>query len=39
MISRVWHGWTKRENADAYELLTRYDNRSRHNEVRTDTSS
>lgn len=23
MISRVWHGWTKRENADAYEKLLR----------------
>ncbi len=23
MISRVWHGWTKRENADAYETLLR----------------
>ncbi|MFW9810742.1 MAG: antibiotic biosynthesis monooxygenase [Candidatus Thorarchaeota archaeon] len=21
MISRVWHGWTNRENADAYEEL------------------
>jgi heme-degrading monooxygenase HmoA len=21
MISRIWHGWTKPENADAYELL------------------
>jgi antibiotic biosynthesis monooxygenase (ABM) superfamily enzyme len=21
MISRVWHGWTKPENADAYEAL------------------
>jgi heme-degrading monooxygenase HmoA len=21
MISRVWHGWTTRENADAYEAL------------------
>jgi len=21
MISRVWHGWTSRENADAYEEL------------------
>ncbi|HEU4642892.1 MAG TPA: hypothetical protein VFS44_10605 [Gemmatimonadaceae bacterium] len=21
MISRVWHGWTSRENADAYERL------------------
>jgi hypothetical protein len=21
MISRVWHGWTTRENADAYERL------------------
>ncbi|MCL5107406.1 MAG: antibiotic biosynthesis monooxygenase [Chloroflexi bacterium] len=23
MISRVWHGWTSRENADAYEQLLR----------------
>jgi heme-degrading monooxygenase HmoA len=23
MISRVWHGWTNRENADAYERLLR----------------
>jgi len=23
MISRVWHGWTRRENADAYENLLR----------------
>jgi heme-degrading monooxygenase HmoA len=23
MISRVWHGWTTRENADAYETLLR----------------
>lgn len=23
MISRVWHGWTKRENADAYAKLLR----------------
>jgi heme-degrading monooxygenase HmoA len=23
MISRVWHGWTNRENADAYEALLR----------------
>ncbi len=21
MISRIWHGWTTRENADAYERL------------------
>ncbi|NMC13108.1 MAG: antibiotic biosynthesis monooxygenase [Chloroflexi bacterium] len=21
MISRIWHGWTKPENADAYETL------------------
>jgi heme-degrading monooxygenase HmoA len=21
MIARVWHGWTSRENADAYETL------------------
>jgi len=21
MISRIWHGWTKPENADAYEAL------------------
>jgi heme-degrading monooxygenase HmoA len=21
MISRVWHGWTKREHADAYERM------------------
>ena len=23
MISRIWHGWTTRENADAYETLLR----------------
>lgn len=23
MISRVWHGWTKRENADNYERMLR----------------
>jgi len=23
MTSRLWHGWTKRENADAYEKLLR----------------
>jgi heme-degrading monooxygenase HmoA len=23
MISRVWHGWTKRENADSYERMLR----------------
>ena len=23
MISRVWHGWTKRENADTYERMLR----------------
>jgi heme-degrading monooxygenase HmoA len=23
MISRIWHGWTTRENADAYEGLLR----------------
>jgi heme-degrading monooxygenase HmoA len=23
MISRVWHGWTTHENADAYETLLR----------------
>jgi heme-degrading monooxygenase HmoA len=23
MISRLWHGWTSRENADAYEKLLR----------------
>jgi heme-degrading monooxygenase HmoA len=23
MISRIWHGWTARENADAYEKLLR----------------
>ena len=23
MISRIWHGWTNRENADAYEQLLR----------------
>jgi heme-degrading monooxygenase HmoA len=23
MICRVWHGWTTRENADAYERLLR----------------
>src|SRR4029078_9210482 len=25
MISRIWHGWTKRENADKYEKLLRAD--------------
>ena len=23
MIARIWHGWTARENADAYEALLR----------------
>ncbi len=23
MISRIWHGWTTRDNADAYEALLR----------------
>ncbi|MHA2142777.1 MAG: antibiotic biosynthesis monooxygenase family protein [Candidatus Thorarchaeota archaeon] len=23
MISRIWHGWTNRDNADAYEELLR----------------
>ncbi len=23
MISRIWHGWTNRQNADAYEKLLR----------------
>jgi len=23
MVSRIWHGWTTRENADAYESLLR----------------
>jgi hypothetical protein len=23
MVSRIWHGWTSRENADAYEALLR----------------
>ncbi len=23
MISRIWHGWTSPENADAYEVLLR----------------
>src|SRR3954454_13309407 len=23
MISRIWHGWTRPENADAYETLIR----------------
>jgi heme-degrading monooxygenase HmoA len=23
VISRIWHGWTTRENADAYETLLR----------------
>ena len=25
MISRIWHGWTKRENTDKYEKLLRAD--------------
>ena len=25
MISRLWHGWTSRENADTYENLLRRD--------------
>ena len=25
MIARVWHGWTKPQNADAYESLLRND--------------
>ena len=23
MLARLWHGWTSRENADAYERLLR----------------
>ena len=23
MITRIWHGWTRRDNADAYEALVR----------------
>ena len=25
MISRIWHGWTKPENAEAYEALLRHE--------------
>jgi hypothetical protein len=25
MIRRIWHGWTKPENADAYESLLRHE--------------
>ena len=25
MISRIWHGWTTPENADAYEKLLRHE--------------
>lgn len=25
MITRIWHGWTKPENADAYESLLRHE--------------
>ena len=25
MISRVWHGWTTPQNADAYEALLRHE--------------
>jgi hypothetical protein len=25
MISRIWHGWTQPENADAYESLLRHE--------------
>jgi heme-degrading monooxygenase HmoA len=25
MISRIWHGWTRHENADAYEALLRHE--------------
>ena len=25
MISRIWHGWTTQENADAYESLLRHE--------------
>lgn len=25
MISRIWHGWTTRENADKYEAMLRAD--------------
>ncbi|MBN2549515.1 MAG: hypothetical protein JXB15_10180 [Anaerolineales bacterium] len=25
MISRIWHGWTTKENADAYEDLLRHE--------------
>jgi len=25
MVSRVWHGWTSQQNADAYEALLRHE--------------
>jgi len=25
MIKRIWHGWTSRQNADAYESLLRHE--------------
>jgi len=25
MISRIWHGWTRHEDADAYEALLRHE--------------
>jgi heme-degrading monooxygenase HmoA len=25
MVSRIWHGWTRHENADAYESLLRHE--------------
>lgn len=25
MISRIWHGWTTRDNADAYESLLKHE--------------
>jgi hypothetical protein len=39
VISRIWHGWTDPENADAYEemlrsvVLSRFDERVMHYET------
>ena len=36
MISRIWHGWTSRQNADAYEDLLRSEifKGTQHREIR-----
>jgi hypothetical protein len=38
MVGRIWHGWTTLENAyvppKAREVLLRFDDRSKHYEIR-----